>query len=249
MGNLLKAEWYKLRKDRSFLVLSAMLLGISVLFPLLEFENGGAGLPTVESYYLNSVLGVHADIVKLIPSILAGFFITSEYSRGTMKSMVSSGHTRIQVYMAKLSVFSVGAIIISLILPVCMTGASALFFGFNDLPDGSFYFKTVGLIALYGAAFASIMAIFSTMFTDSGKTIGFLLMFFMLVNWPLQVLASKVPALEPVISHSVFKLVYDIVNIINLESREVMFLVSIPILTFVVCAILGSVIFYRKEIK
>ncbi|MNC26848.1 ABC-2 family transporter protein [compost metagenome] len=249
MANLLKTEWYKLRKDRSFLFLTVMLLGIAVLFPLLEFDNSGSGLPTVKNYYLNNILSIHTDIAKLIPSILAGFFITSEYSRGTMKSICSSGHDRIRIYTAKLIIFSAGAIIISLILPICMTGASAVYFGFNEMPEGMFYFQTIGLIMLYVAAFASIMAIFATIFTDSGKTIGFLLLFFMLVDWPLQVLAAKVPFLEPVIDHSVFKLVYSIVNIRQLDSSEVLYLVSIPVLTFLVCGIIGSCIFYRKEIK
>ncbi|WLD93790.1 ABC transporter permease [Alkalihalobacillus sp. AL-G] len=248
MGNLMKTEWYKLRKDRAFRFLTWMLIAVAVLFPLLEFE-GVSGLPTVNEYYLNTVLGVHTDIVKLIPSILAGFFITSEYSMGTMKSIASSGNSRIRIYFAKLTMFSVGAIVISLILPVFMTGASAIYFGFNDMPDWTFFFQTIGLIILYAAAFASIMAFFSIMFTDSGKTIGFLLLFFMMINWPLQLLAAKVPFFEPIINHSIFKLVYDIVKIGQLDSSEVFFLVVIPILTFLVSGILGSIIFRKKEIK
>ncbi|MGP4062438.1 ABC transporter permease [Halobacillus sp. H74] len=249
MGNLIKSEWFKLTKDQSFRVLTGFLIAVAVLFPLLEFDGAQAGLPTVSDYYLNVVLSVHTDIVKLIPSILAGFFITSEYSIGTMKSITSSGNNRVRIYFAKAMVFSVGAIILSLILPVFMTGASALYFGFSDMPEMAFYFQTVGLIALYGAGFASIMAIFATIFSDSGKTIGFLLLLFLLVDWPLQVLAAKVPFLEPVISHSVFNLVYDIVNISQLATNEVITLVLVPILTFIVSGMIGSFIFHKKEIK
>ncbi|SET64747.1 ABC-2 type transport system permease protein [Oceanobacillus limi] len=247
MSNLIKTEWFKLRKDRSFRVLSWMLITAAVLYPLLEFGN--ASLPTVEDYYLNNVLGIHSDIVKLIPSILAGFFITSEYSMGTMKSIASSGKNRIQIYFAKLTMFAVGAIFISIILPIFMTGASAIFFGFTDMPDIAFYLQTVGIIMLYAAAFASIMAIFATIFTDSGKTIGFLLLFFLLVDWPLQVLASKVPFFEPIVNHSIFKLVYDIVRFNELDHSEVITLVTVPILTFLLSGILGSLIFRNKEIK
>jgi ABC-2 type transport system permease protein len=247
MGNLMKTEWYKLRKDRAFRVLTWMLIALAVLFPLLEFER--SVLPTVNEYYLNTVLGTHTNIVKLIPSILAGFFITSEYSMGTMKSIVSSGKSRIRIYFAKLTIFSIGAIIISLILPIFMTGASAIYFGFNDMPEWTFYFQTIGLIMLYAAAFASIMAIFATMFTESGKTIGFLLLFFMFADWPLQVLAAKVPFFEPIITHSIFRLVYDVINVSQLDSSEMLNLVVIPILTFLALGILGSIIFRKKEIK
>ncbi|MFQ3545726.1 ABC transporter permease [Halobacillus rhizosphaerae] len=249
MGNLLKTEWYKLKKDRSFRFLTWMLIAAAVLFPLLKFSDGAVDLPTVEDYYREIVLGTHASIIKLIPSILAGFFITNEYSIGTMKSMVSSGNSRLRIYFAKLIVFSAGTIIISLILPVIMTGACSLYFGFEEMPGWSYYLETISLITLYGAAFASIMATFSILFTDSGKTIGFLLLFFIFADWPLQVLAAKVPFFEPILNHSVFKLVYDIIMVNHLNSSDSMFVVVVPILTFVLFGYLGSLIFQRKEIK
>jgi len=249
MGNLMRTEWYKLKKDRSFRFLTWMLLAAAVLFPLIEFDNGAAGLPAVKDYYRESILGPHANIVKLIPSILAGFFITSEYSMGTMKSIVSSGKSRLQVYSAKLIVFSIGAVIISLLLPIVMTGASAVYFGFDSMPRITYYFQTIGLIILYAAAFASIMAIFSILFTDSGKTIGFLLMFFIFADWPLQMLAAKVPVFEPILNHSVFKLIYDISIVDSLKRGDMVFLVVIPILTFLLFWVIGVFIFQRKEIK
>jgi len=249
MSNLLKAEWYKLKKDRSFKFLTLMLLALGVLFPLVEFDNGGPSLPLIKDYYLDSILGTHSNIVKLIPSILAGFYISGEYAMGTMKSIASSGNSRMKIYFAKLMIFSVGTIIISLILPIFMTGASAVYFGFEEMPDWTFYFSTLGLIVLYGAAFASIMAVFSILFTDSGKTIGFLLMFFIFVDWPLQVVAAKFPIFEPVLNHSVFKLVYDISIVNSLNTSEVLAIVLVPIGTFIVFGLLGSIIYIKKEIK
>ncbi|MFB5662982.1 ABC transporter permease [Alteribacillus sp. HJP-4] len=249
MGNLFKTEWYKLKKNRSFRFLSWMLLTAAVLFPLIEFDNGASGLPTVKDFYIESVLGPHANIVKLLPSILAGFFITSEYSMGTMKSIVSSGNSRLRIYFAKLIVFSIGTVIISLILPVVMTGAGALYFGFDNMPEWTYYLQTTGLIILYGAAFASIMAVFSILFTDSGKTIGFLLMFFIFVDWPLQMLAAKFSFFEPILNHSVFKLVYDIIIVDSLNNVDLVTLAVVPILTFLLFGIIGCIIFQRKEIK
>jgi ABC-2 type transport system permease protein len=249
MGNLLRTEWYKLKKDRSFRFLTWMLLALAVLFPLIEFDNGASGLPAVSDYYRESILGPHANIVKLIPSILAGFFITSEYSMGTMKSIVSSGKSRLSIYSAKLLAFSIGAVIISLLLPIVMTGTSAIYFGFDRMPEMTYYLQTIGLIVLYGAAFASIMAIFSILFTDSGKTIGFLLMFFIFADWPLQVLAAKVPAFEPILTHSVFMLIYKISIVETLNSSDMVFIVVIPILTFLLFWAIGVFIFKRKEIK
>lgn len=74
-------------------------------------------------------------------------------------------------------------------------------------------------------------------------------MFFIFVDWPLQVLAAKVPFFEPILYHSVFKLIYDIINVHTLESSEVVTLVGVPIVTFLAFGALGSFIFQRKEIK
>jgi ABC-2 type transport system permease protein len=249
MDNLWRTEWFKLKKDRSFRFLTWMLVAAAVLFPLIEFDNGASGLPAVSDYYRESILAPHANIVKLIPSILAGFFITSEYSMGTMKSIVSSGKSRMRIYSAKLLAFSMGAVIISLLLPILMTGTSAVYFGFDRMPEMTYYLQTIGLIILYAAAFASIMAIFSILFTDSGKTIGFLLMFFIFADWPLQMLAAKFPFFEPILNHSVFKLIYDISIVDSLDSDDRLFLVGIPILTFLLFWGIGVLIFQRKEIK
>ncbi|CDQ18509.1 ABC transporter permease [Halobacillus karajensis] len=249
MGNLLKSEWFKLKNDQSFRVLTILLTTVAILFPLLEFDGNQPSLPTIKDYYLTTILSVHTDIIKLIPSILAGFFITSEYSLGTMKSIASSGNSRIRIYFAKLIMFSVGAVTLSLILPLIMTGASAIYFGFHEMPPWTFYLQTVGLIALYGAGFASIMVIFATIFTDSGKTIGFLLLLFLMVDWPLQVLAAKVPFFEPAVHYSVFRLVYDITNASQLNSNEWITMIAVPVLTFLGAGLIGSIIFYKKEVK
>ncbi|MFP5115851.1 ABC transporter permease [Bacillaceae bacterium C204] len=249
MGNVIKSELFKLRKDRSFRTLTWLLIAVSVLYPLLMVVDDGPTLVNVEEFYMYNIIGGNNYIVKLVPCILAGFFISSEFSIGTMKSMVASGNSRIRIYFAKLIVYAIGAIVISLILPLVLTGASALYFGFSHLPELSYYLETVGCIALYAAAFASIMAIFSTIFTDSGRTIGFLLLFFLLFDSILYILSNKISFFEPIFNYSVFKLLLDIVNIHSMDGGEVFTLVLVPIVTFIVFGVIGSLIFKKKEIK
>jgi ABC-2 type transport system permease protein len=165
-----------------------------------------------------------------------------------MKSMVASGNSRMRIYFAKLIVFSIGAILISLILPIFMTGSVAVYLNFRGMPELGYFLRTNGFIVLYAAALASIMALFSTIFTDSGKTIGFLLMFFILIDSILYALSSKFSFFEPVFNYSVFKLAGDISQL-SLSSNELLKLVIIPIVTFVVIGIVGGLGFQKKEIK
>lgn len=249
MDNLLKSEWYKLRKDRSFWVLILFLFAFAVLYPLtLQSGQGVNG----NDYYRGYILSINNEIVRLLPAILAGFFIASEYSMGTMKSIASSGNSRIRIYFAKLTVFSIGSIIILLILPIFMMFASAIYNGFNDMPEWTFYLQSIGLIALYAAAFASIMALFATLLTDSGKAIGFLLLFFGLIGGLLEYLSAKVVFLEPFITHSIFMSHGSIITIDQIghwNSDDVFTFVVVPILTFLVFGFLGSFIFRKQEIK
>jgi ABC-2 type transport system permease protein len=125
LGNHIRSELFKLRKNRSFRSLTLILLALAILYPLLIVFDGDSGVIKVNEFYMHSSLGVNNDIIKLIPCFLAGFFISCEYSIGTMKSIVASGNRRIRLYFAKLMVFSIGAIIISLIVPIVMTGVGA----------------------------------------------------------------------------------------------------------------------------
>ncbi|MGM0838340.1 MAG: ABC transporter permease [Bacillota bacterium] len=254
MGNLVKTEWYKLFKDRSFWVLTLFLFAFSILYPLDQLRSLEAisDLPSVNDYYRGNILSINSQIVWILPTILAGFFIASEYSMGTMKSIVSSGNSRIRIYCAKLLVFSIGSIIIMLILPIVMMGASRMYLGFAVMPEWTYYLQTIGLIALYAAAFASIMAFFSTIFTDSGKSIGFLFLFLLLSPSLLQFLGGEVSFLGTLIRRSVFITQGSILGIDQIGSwngDDVLTFIVVPILTYLVFAVLGILVFRKKEIK
>lgn len=249
MGNLIKSEWYKLKKDRSFWLLTFLLVITSIGYPLLIVLDEPTLAVKVNDFYQYSVLGGNNYVIKLVPCILAGFFISSEYSNGTMKNIVASGNSRIQLYFAKLIVFSVGTMVISLILPLLLTGASAVYFDFYGMPDLGYFLQTIGLTALYGAAFASIMALFATLLADSGKAIGFMLIFFILFDSILYSLANYISLFEPVFNYSVFKLLLEIVNINALSSGEMAKMIVVPVVTFVAFGFLGSILFKKKEIK
>ncbi|WP_010651523.1 ABC transporter permease [Oceanobacillus massiliensis] len=249
MGNLLKTEWYKLSKERSFWVLTLFLLGVAVSYPLtLQSGSGASG----NDFYRGYILSINNEIVRLLPAILAGFFIASEYSIGTMKSIVSSGNGRIRIYFAKLSVFSIGSIIILLILPIFMMGSSLIYMDFDTMPQWSFIFQTIGLTILYAAAFASFMALFATIFGESGKTIGFLLLFLALSGSLLEYVSAKISFLEPIITNSIFLSQSSILAIDQIgqwSNGDVLTFIVVPILTFIIFGFIGSIIFLKKEIK
>ncbi|MFK9092661.1 ABC transporter permease [Bacillus salipaludis] len=248
MGNLLKSELFKLRKDRSLRTLIIIIMASAIFYPTLIFFDNGADSATVNDFYSGTGLSGNDYIVKLVPCILAGFFISSEYSIGTMKSIGASGNNRIRIYFAKLMAFSIGAVIISLVFPIIILAASTILFGTNDLPALDYFIQTMGLTILYAAAFSSIMSLFSIIFTDSGKTIGFLIIFFLLSDSILYVLSQKFSLIETIFNYSVFKLFLDISKV-DLSNGAFLKILLVPIITWIVFGLVGSFIFQKKEIK
>lgn len=243
------SEWYKLKRDRSFWTLILLLMMTSLFYPLLIVFDEGATTIKVIDFYRNTILEGNNYVIRLVPCILAGFFISSEYSIGTMKSITASGNSRAHIYFAKLIVYSIGAVLISLIFPLIFTGAVSVFLHFNGMPGIGYFAGTIGLTILYTIAFASMMALFATIFTDSGKAIGFMLIFFIIFDSILYLLGSLSPVFEIIYNYSVFKLFLDIGNIGTVHGAEMIQLVITPVVTFVAFGILGNYLFQKKEIK
>ncbi|WP_028776735.1 ABC transporter permease [Shimazuella kribbensis] len=248
MSNLVKSELFKLRKDRSFWTLVLIIMALAVSYPpFVYFVLGIKSTSMKEILSAIALEGVNTYIVKFVPCILAGFFISSEYSIGTMKSIAASGNSRIRIYFSKLLVFSLGAAVIALIFPLIMPSVGLLFFGFYDMPRSDYIIQTVGLTILYACAFASVMALFAILFTDSGKTIGFLIISVSLFDTIMYTFAQKFKIVDIIYNYSVSKLFLDITKF-NLGNEELFKLMIIPILTFLLVGWIGSFIFQKKEI-
>jgi len=253
MYNLIRVEFFKLRKNRSFWTLLIALTVLSLAYPLLYyFDHRSSGEPQYTgAEFLLSFLSSNAYVIKLGVAVLAGFFISNEYATGVMKTIVSSGNTRGRLYVAKLTVFAIGAMAISLVFPIVSTVEVTLLSGFGQLSEGSgaiFLLRVLGLTLLYTAAYAAIGALITAIFTDGGKTIGISMIFFLMIDVVLASVGSKVDFVNTLYEYSIFKLIGDI-GLLNIESGDWPPLLIAPILTIAVSAILGIFVFRRKDIK
>ncbi|MFX3636074.1 MAG: ABC transporter permease [Candidatus Pristimantibacillus sp.] len=253
MYNLIRAELFKLRKDRAFRVLLLILAVVSLGYPLLYyFDNtsGGASQITGAEFLYDFITG-NAYVIKFGVAILAGFFIANEYSTGVMKTIASSGNVRARLFAAKLIGFTIGAMAISLVFPIVSTIEASLLSGFGHLPEGvDTYFipRAIGMTLLYAAGYASIGALFTSVLTDSGKTIGFSMIFFLMIDSVLIGIGTKIPFFTTLYDYSIFKLIGSIGEN-NIVSGDLPALLLVPVLTYVVCGLLGILVYRRKEIK
>jgi len=101
MTNLLRADLYRLRRDKVFWVCVAALLAGSAgmmlqwcreartLMADIGFADG------LEYYYFRMVL-----VLGVFQSVFAGLFLNTEYAEGTVRNKLAVGRTRREVYLA-----------------------------------------------------------------------------------------------------------------------------------------------------
>ncbi|MFC4306787.1 ABC transporter permease [Cohnella boryungensis] len=253
MYNLLRVELFKLRKNRSFWTLLFILSALSLTYPLLYyFDYQASGKPQMTgAEFLVAFISGNAYVIKLGVAVLAGFFISNEYSTGVMKTIASSGNTRGRLFAAKLIVFAFGSMAISLVFPIVSTIEVTLLSGFGHLPEGSsslFIPRALGFTLLYAAGYAAIGALFTMILIDSGKTIGFSMIFFLMIDTILAGIGSKLAFVETLYDYSIFKLIGDIGRP-QLDVGDMPALLLAPLLTFAVSGLLGIVVYRKKEIK
>lgn len=101
MRNLLRANFYRLGRDRTFRMCAAAVLALSVVFML-----GGCREAVQEAADYGAVTELDGLYFQIVPtlgifiSILVCLFLGVEYGEGTVRNKLSMGHTRRDVYLA-----------------------------------------------------------------------------------------------------------------------------------------------------
>lgn len=252
MNNLIQSEWYKLSKDRSF---RALILIISVsglfwsIFQYIDRRMSGEIPFTGIEMWQSALLGNYIMVIGMC--VLAGFFISSEYTTGVMKSIAASGNSRGRIIAAKQLVFALGSVILGLLFPVINCVVATLLSGFGELPDEStslYFIRTFLLLVLFAASFASIATLIATVMAESGKAIAFAMVFFLFIDMFFAVVGRYISFVATIYGYTVFKLLYDI-GIVSPDGGLLVRMIVVPIITFIGFGMLSAWVYRRKEIK
>ncbi|OMF24119.1 hypothetical protein BK133_23150 [Paenibacillus sp. FSL H8-0548] len=252
MNNLIQSEWYKLCKDRSFRALILIITASGLFWSIFQYidrrMDGESPITGIEMW-TSALLGNYIMIIGMC--VLAGFFISSEYTTGVMKSIASSGNSRGRIIAAKQLVFALGSVILGLLFPLINCVVATLLSSFGELPGEAtslYFIRSFGMLILYAAAFASITTLIATLMAESGKTIAFTMVFFLFIDMFFAVAGQYIPFVETIYSYTVFKLLYDI-GTVSLDGSLLFRMIVIPIITFVCFGMLNTWVYRRKEIK
>src|SRR5699024_3609848 len=118
MTILIKAETYKILRNKTFWGLIVSITGFSALLHLLVILYwclvSGTSFDLTALSDMNAVNSFTMPLVfKLIVSNLASFYIAKEFSlSGVIKNQIMNGNIRTHIFMSKYLVFSLGSIIV-----------------------------------------------------------------------------------------------------------------------------------------
>lgn len=154
MGKLLRANFSRLRHDRSFIVLTALMVAFGVILPFMHYiDTVHSGVPWMLDYSLFT----YAFLAPILLSVLSAMFVGNEYSNGTLRNKIIAGNRRSSIYLANLIVCGFSGILLCVAFMVTHIG-------FGLLLSGKFGSDLKTVVSYIGLSFALTIA-FSALFT------------------------------------------------------------------------------------
>ncbi|MFR1873092.1 MAG: ABC transporter permease subunit [Coprococcus sp.] len=201
MKSLIRSDFYKLRKAKSFWVCMILAVALAVFSVLImdfsvklmdkvpqqaaqeeaALEESGLNISTdgipMSSADLNAssmLLMQFAGTTTLLISIFVSLFVGGEFSHGTIKNLASKNYTRTQIYLSKIIVSVIAAIVMTLLYAIVATGLGTALWGFGKV-DSSFAAnacKGIAIEFLLVSAFTAVFVMFSMLIRQNGGAIA-----------------------------------------------------------------------------
>jgi ABC-type transport system involved in multi-copper enzyme maturation permease subunit len=103
--NLIKYELKRLFKSKGFYILLAVCIGLSIISILTQNLIYKASLETDNPITIYSTASIKSSfsgsMVMMIAAIFTAIFVTDEYQTGTIKTVMSKGFSKNQIYLSK----------------------------------------------------------------------------------------------------------------------------------------------------
>lgn len=195
LRNLVRAEFYKLKHNKTFWVLFLLMALWGILYAtLITLSSKGVislditgglmitgpdegprfsetGLAT---FLITLRVASNPVFLSLLLGMFAGFFISNEYKTGVIKNVMSFGRRRADIFISKCVVFFFGVIVMWLIFPLISGGGAMVANGFNQASDAitlALIVRILSLAIVQLAAFSALLVFIGVMVEESGKAI------------------------------------------------------------------------------
>ena len=154
MRKLLRANFFRLRHDRIFLLLAVLMAFLGVSMAVINAVNiRREGVVWVMDFSLL----IYVAIAPVLTSVFSALFIGSDYSGGTLRNKLIAGHHRTDIYLANLITCCCAGVLlcIAFVIPQGSLG----------LPLGGQLRSSPAKLLLYGGLSLALMIAFTALFT------------------------------------------------------------------------------------
>ena len=172
MINLLNAEFFKLKKSKSFKIVAILTVGFSMVTYLLYavLQRDLAGSPDTMTAAIRDAIS-NMDIlyilqemfaksnVTLFVSIFICLFAIGDYSSGAVKNFVGKGLRREELYLSRFLVTEFGVVILYLLTALAVLAGGVVYFGTEQL-SGAFwgdFFTYFSMQILYVTSYTAMI--------------------------------------------------------------------------------------------
>lgn len=181
MINLLKVDFYKMFKARSFYVIGAILTILAVsnsyLYAKLVLNTiNESGMSSFAGFNLGFFNSFFANVqsVYVSISIFVVLFMCSEFSNGTIKNIATKGYRRENIYLSKFITSIVGSIIYIAFIALASYIPYFIVFGNKDtdvfnMPEH--FMSCFFILFLYIITYLSINLLIASLIRKSGLSI------------------------------------------------------------------------------
>lgn len=255
MINQIKAEWFKLQRNKAFWILLLTVMGFSALVHYLVIIEWWQMYNTTFEYAGLSELNAMAFFTvplffNLIVSTLAGFFISNEFSQSNViKNQIISGSKRSHIFLSKYVIFTLGCMVITILIPLIIALIEVILLGHGDIlkfPSILYIGRAFGLFILHFLSYTGIILFLAIITEDSGKTI-ILSILFTIVMFAIDTF-PKSPFINALYEYSIFHQFSEVFKF-SMTSGEILKSILIAIVTLIIVILCGVIVFNKKEIK
>jgi len=179
MLNLLRMEWYQLRRNNAYRGLLLTVCGTSALFALLSLL--APGLPNGRQAVLSAMS--HAVFICLFLSFLAGKLLGADFNNRTICLQATCGRSRVILVIVKTILFIAAALPVILLYPFVTGAILTLCIGWGETIDAANILCLLQSIGLHTMAYVWICAVDALLcfcFRDVGAAMGSAIAYYIL---------------------------------------------------------------------
>ncbi|EQB90401.1 ABC-2 type transport system permease protein [Clostridium punense] len=247
MFNLLKIEFYKLRKSKLFYFFVFLsLLQALVIYSFSESLKVDGGKDAL-MYMLFMQSSLASNIIG---GVFAADFIVTEFTSGYIKNLISYGHKRSHIFLSKSIAYYVSILAFNFSPPLVVFLIATIKRGYGEVFTFRAFLSLLGMLlftAIAQGAIASINVLIAFVTKNMNLTIGIvvgidfayrIISFMSIRNSSIRWVFQKLAISQPYVIAAKESGVYEVLQIL-----------AISLLTIALCIVISNHIFKKADIK